>query len=279
MNYPLAPSLAVARAVAPIRSIRVRQIALPSEHGGWGFLAEPLVAGLAIAFSAAGAWIAVLTIGAYLLRQPLRVAVANARGRRDVDIGLTTLRFIALYAGIFSTGLIGTVMTVGTGPLWPFVMVLPFVCVQAYFETFGRSRDLVVEVTGAVSISSSVAAIALAAGLPWQSAAGLWLFFIARHVPSILYVRERLLQEKGKDHDQMVPAAAHGVAFLLVVLLAGLRMVPILATGAMLIFLYRAVRGLSTEHKPMRAMEIGVWEVIYGTAAVLMLVIGHYTAF
>lgn len=68
---------------APIRVVRVRQVALPVEHGGWAFLLEPLIAGLAIAYSTGAPWIACLTIGAFLTRQPLKVLIADRFGMRN----------------------------------------------------------------------------------------------------------------------------------------------------------------------------------------------------
>lgn len=43
--------------------IRAKAVALPVEHGSWGFLLEPLVGGIAIAPSIAAPWIAILVIG------------------------------------------------------------------------------------------------------------------------------------------------------------------------------------------------------------------------
>lgn len=275
MNYPVAPSPPL-RCAAPVRSIPLRRIALPTEHGGWGFLGEPLVAGLAIAFSPTAPWIVMMTIGAFLLRQPLRVLIADRVGRRDGYLAVTSLCFTLFYAGLFTAGFAGTIKVAGTRPLIPFFIVLPLVAVQIYFDIFRRSRALFPEIAGAISISGSVAAIALASGLPWTFAAALWLVFIARLVPSILYVRERLRLEKGKTHSLLVPLTAHLAALSLIGTLVFFRLVPIIATAAMIILLFRAITGLSMKRRKMRAMQIGIWEVIYGTLTVLILVIGFY---
>ena len=46
------------------RNVKVKTIALPIEHGSWGFVFEPLAAGLLIAFSPSAIWITLLVVGA-----------------------------------------------------------------------------------------------------------------------------------------------------------------------------------------------------------------------
>ena len=47
----------------------------------------------------------------------------------------------------------------------------------------------------------------------------------------------------------------------------------------MSVLAYRAIAGLSPGRNKMKAMQIGVWEIIYGTIVVLSVVIGHYAGF
>jgi len=218
-----------------------------------------------------------MVIGAFLLRQPLRILVADRFGRQDDRLAATAFSFILLYGGCFAAGLAGVCLNTATTALLPFLIVLPLIALQIYFDIFRRSRALIPEIAGAIAISSSVAVMALAAGFPMPAAVALWLVFVARLIPSILYVRERLRLEKGKPHSPALPVAAHAVALLLVIALALNGLVPVIACGAMMILFYRAAIGLSARRTKMRAMQIGVWEVIYGATTVLLLVIGYYT--
>jgi hypothetical protein len=54
--------------------VRLRPIALPTEHGGWSLLAAPILLGLRLAPSAADAWLSLAALGAFLTRQPLELA-------------------------------------------------------------------------------------------------------------------------------------------------------------------------------------------------------------
>jgi hypothetical protein len=268
-----------AQTITPVRMFRIRQIALPTEHGGWGFLLEPLVAGLAIAFSAAAPLIALMTIGAFLTRQPLRILIADRLGMHSRERALAALWFCLLYSTVFAAGLGGTLLTAGPRVLLPFVFVLPFILLQVYSDVRRQSRQLIPEVTGAVSISASVAVIGLAGGLSWAASLALWAIFISRLVPSILYIRQRLLLEKGKSSSPVIPTLAHVAALLVVSLLAYNGLSPVLAVFAMILLLFRAVKGLSPGRKKMRAMQIGVREVIYGSLTALSIVVGHYAGF
>jgi hypothetical protein len=44
----------------------------------------------------------------------------------------------------------------------------------------------------------------------------------------------------------------------------------------MMVLLFRTVLGLSPYRTKMKAMQIGVWEVIYGLLTALSVVIGNY---
>jgi hypothetical protein len=256
--------------------VRLKSVALPVEHGSWGFLFEPLVAGLAIAFSVGGMWIAIMTIGAFLVRQPLKVLIIDRLGMKLRERAEAALAFLAIYGAVFTAGLIGTIATVGWRPLLPFVFVLPFAAYQIYCDATRQGRQLVAEVIGAVSISASIAAIALSDGRPWAAAISLWLIFVLRLVPSILYVRNRLLLEKGKEYSRAVPMVAHVAALTTAAVLSYSGLSPVLTVFAMLVLLWRAVGGLAPGRRKLRAMQIGVLEIVYGAVTVLSVVIGHF---
>ncbi len=260
-------------------NVRLKSVALPVEHGSWGFLLEPLVAGLAIAFSLGGVWIALMTIGAFLVRQPLKVLIIDRLGLKVRERARAALAFLAIYGAVSTAGLIGAVASIGWQPLLPFVIVLPFAVYQIYCDASRQGRQLVAEVIGAVSISASIAAIALSDGRSWPVAVALWLIFVLRLVPSILYVRNRLLLEKGKQYSRIVPTVAHVAALTIVTVLSYLSLIPSLTVFAMIILLWRAVAGLAPGRRKLRAMQIGVLEIVYGAVTVLSVVIGYFADF
>lgn len=259
----------------PTPVVRIKQIALPTEHGGWGLLLEPLVAALAVAFSTGGLSIALMFIGGFLMRQPLKIYVLDRRGMRNDARAAAAMRYLLIYGCLLATGMIGTALTSSPFSLLPLIAVIPLAAVQIYYDIFRRSRNLVPELAGAIAISSSAAAIALAGGQSPIHALGLWVVFIARLIPSIIYVRERLVLEKGKQYSRVATNVTHIIALIAVLLLAFSGVVSVLTVPVMLFMLYRAVEGLSSRRTKLKAMQIGVREVIYGVVLVLAVVTGQ----
>ena len=260
-----------------IPKIQAKKIALPTEHGSWGFLFEPIVAGWAIAFSVGGVFISLMVIGGFLLRQPIKTYVIDRQGMRVAARSRAAMKFMAMFAGISALGLTGALLTVGWAPLLPFIIPSPLIIYQLYSDTQKRSRGLGPELSGAVMMSASIAAVVLAAGGSWSVAGALWAVVFARLFSSVLYVRERLLLEKGKPYQRTPAVAAHVTGVLLAGVLAYFRLVPALVLLPFVLLLYRCVAGLSPDRKPMKAMQIGVREVIFGGVLVVSMIIGYYT--
>jgi hypothetical protein len=145
--------------------------------------------------------------------------------------------------------LTGSLLFVKLDSFLPFLFILPFAAYQIYCDASRQSRQLLPELTGAIAISSSAAVIALADNWTFGAAIALWAIFAARLIPSIIYVRNRLRLEKGKEFSQALPVFAHIVALSF---------------------------GLSPYRKKVKAMKIGVWEVIYGALTAFSVVIGYY---
>jgi positive regulator of sigma E activity len=104
----------------------------------------------------------------------------------------------------------------------------------------------------------------------------MWGVMLARLIPSIVYVRDRLRMEKGKDFSRVVPIGLHVAALIGVAALAYFRLSPLLPVLMMAFLLGRAVQGMSPLRQKATAKQIGVQEVIYGCVTVLTVVIGYY---
>jgi hypothetical protein len=105
--------------------VNVKTIALPIEHGSWGFVFEPLTAGLLIAFSPSALWIVLLVVGAFLTRQPLKVLLNAWQAKRDLPQTPVAKKFVLIYGAIFTSGLIGGLYFVPRAAFLPFLFIMP----------------------------------------------------------------------------------------------------------------------------------------------------------
>jgi hypothetical protein len=64
---------------SPSRNVRWQSIALPTEHGGWSFISEPILLGLLLTPSWGGLALAIGAFAAFLLRQPLKIVLKDVR--------------------------------------------------------------------------------------------------------------------------------------------------------------------------------------------------------
>lgn len=261
------------------RNVRVRGIALPVEHGAWGFLFEPLVAAIAVAGSFNAIWISMLVIGAFLTRQPLKILLADLQAKRNLPQTSVAIKFVFIYGAIFSIGLIGSLNFSKLEFFLPFALIFPLAIYQIYCDASRQTRQLLPELTGAIAISSSAAVIALAGGWTLSAAFALWGIFVARLIPSILYVRNRLKLEKDKEFLMFPVIATQFLALGFVGILATNGLGSKLTLGVFVVLLTRTVIGLSPFRSKIKAIKIGIWEVIYGLLTVLSVIIGYYIQF
>ena len=255
---------------------RLRSIALPVEHGGWGLLAEPIVLGLALAPSRSGAWLAVATTAAFLSRHPLKLVMADRR--RAVRYARTALaeRIALAYMATALAALLLALAFTSTRIWLPIALATPLGVVQLYHDTRSSSRTLAAELSGSLALASTVAAITLAGGWRVQDALLLWLLLSARAATSVLYVRARLRLDRGaSDTGATAVVVAHVVGFALVSALAALDLVPWFAAVALMVLLARAAHGVSSHRRPLMPKALGFRELGFGTLTVALLALGY----
>jgi YwiC-like protein len=256
------------------KRVRARPVALPGEHGGWSLLAEPIAVGLLLAPSISGALLSLAAVAAFLARHPLRLAIGDLRRGRNTERTRLAKRFTFLYASIALLTFVGALVTANGSFLLPLVIATPFASIQFIYDAKGRSRALLPELAGATGIASVVAAIALAAGLSYSAAFALWAILIARVIPTILYLRVRLHRLRGKTASSFAPLAFHVAAVLIGVILAVSGTGSMLAVAALGLLLVRAISGLLNRDMNVRAKTLGVRELIFGVAFVILVSVG-----
>ena len=82
-------------AVVPVS---IRPLALPAEHGGWGFVLEPIALALLVAPSWSGVAVGVAVVAAFLARHPLRLAAGDWMRHRRFPRTIVGEQLVLVYA-------------------------------------------------------------------------------------------------------------------------------------------------------------------------------------
>jgi YwiC-like protein len=254
--------------------VRLRSVALPIEHGGWGMLGEPLLLGLLVSPSWPGLGVGMAATFAFLARHPLKLALADRRAHRRNARTVAAERFALGYASLAAVGL--ALASRGASLWWmPMAAAAPLALVQLHHDARGRGRELLPELLGGIALGSIAAAELRAAGWDPVPAFAAWALLAAKASGAILYVRARLRRDRGLAFSRPCVAAAHALGVLAAAALASLGLAPwpvILAFGVLLV---RSVHGLSPVRRPTRPQLVGVLEVAYGLGFLLLAVVGY----
>lgn len=258
---------------SPPAPLRLRSIALPVEHGGWGLLGEPIAVGLAIAPSWPGVGAALFAVFAFLARHPLKLAAAEWRQERRTPRTVACERVALLYAAGAAAGL--ALATNGArGFWWPLAAALPLALIQLGYDARNRGRLLMPELAGAVAIGAVAAAEMRAGGAPHLDGLVVWILLAAKAVGAVLYVRARLRCDRGVAFDRPGALAAHAGLLALAVLLAVRGPGPWISVVAACALLARAWPGLSGFHRRVRPQVVGFTELAYGIAFATAIAVG-----
>jgi len=245
--------------------VSIRPLALPAEHGGWGFLLEPAALALIVAPSAAGFLIAIAAVAAFLARHPLRLAAADWLRRKRYPRTRVCERLAFLYGSIAIASLGTAIFLTNIQIAIPFAIAAPLAIVQFLYDARNHGRSVWPELAGASAAGATAAAIALA-GHQWTSVAvTLSILTILRAIPSIIYIRSILGRE-----DRTTAIALHAIAVLIAILLWSQALVPLTACAAMLLLLARAFT-----RRVQSARQAGLRELAYGALTVVLIGLGY----
>jgi len=155
-------------------------IALPSEHGSWVFILSPLLIGLFAGgnFSSATVYLIIAAMAAFLIRQPVTIAVKAYSGRRSRR-DLPAARFwMVIYGLVALFGLVGLIIE---GYAYVLVLALPGIPVFAWHlylvSRRAERRQPGIEIVGA-GVLALAAPAACWVGLGRIDPSGWWLFIL-----------------------------------------------------------------------------------------------------
>lgn len=256
--------------------VRWRSVALPTEHGAWAFVSEPLLLGLILAPTLAGLSLSIAVLGAFLLRQPLKLYVKDIRSQRIVPRTYVARRFIVLYGVVTGIAALATLLLIpSVDVLLPLVFALPLFALQLSYDFRNQSRSVTAEIAGTLATGAFASSIVMIQGWSLLPALGLWLVLAAKAITAVLYVRSRLRLEREKSAGVGLALAAHVGAVVLLLVTTASDLTRWTAPLAMLILTVRAAVGLSSLRKARPPKIIGMQEVAYGLLFLLVVALGY----
>jgi len=192
-------------------SIFRTHIALPQDHGSWVFILSPLLIGLFAGghFTPASFNLVIAALGAFLIRQPVSIAVKAYAGRRS-RADLPAARFWMLVYGVIILLALAELIYLGFAiVLWLAVPGIPVFIWHLYLVSKRAERKQAgVEIlaTGALSLAAPAAYWIGQGGynpLGWA----LWLLTWLQSAASIVYAYFRLEQRTSspKGEQAQVP--------------------------------------------------------------------------
>ena len=209
-----------------------KQIFLPQDHGSWVFIFSPLLIGLAAGerFTLASLSLVIAAITAFLIRQPITIAVKAYSSRRARSDLPAAHFWIATYGVILLIAVVGLLWA---GFAYLLLLAIPGVPVFAWHlwlvSRREERRQVNVEII-ATGVLSLAAPAAYWVGIGHYEAAGWWLWLLVwlQTAASIVYAYLRLeqrVQAAGLGRTGLwnmgVRAFAYTTFNLLVVLVLG----------------------------------------------------------
>lgn len=185
------------------RNIFKKHIALPQDHGSWVFLLSPMIIGIFAGgrISLATGIMILSAFSAFLIRQPITIAVKIYSGRRSKRDLTAAVFWAAIYGILMLLGLVGLVYY---GYSYVLLLAVPGIPVFAWYLWLVNKRSERRQV-GVEIVASGVLALTAPAGywigLAIYDPVG-WLLFLLiwlQSAASIVYTYMRLNQRELSD--------------------------------------------------------------------------------
>jgi hypothetical protein len=252
----------------------LREVVVPTEHGGWGFTAEPLVLGLLVAPGPTAGALIVVGMAIFLARRPLRLLTADRRAGRRLPRTSVAAYVLAAVAVIVVAGL-ALAAAAAEGPFWiPLVAALPFAAVQQWYDLQNRQRELLPEVLGPLALAAFAPAILLGGGVEGTVALGAWLTLAARVASSILLVRVQIRRARGRPYATRPLHVVSWAAVLLMGVAAWLGWSPWTVPAALVgVAVWNL---LSVRRPPPTPKFLGWSQMGFGLAVVVLFAVGYH---
>jgi hypothetical protein len=261
------------------------QIAIPQDHGSWVFIFSPLIIGLFAGgeFSAASLALVVAALAAFLIRQPVTVAIKAYSGRRP-RTDLPAARFWMSFYGALA--LISIAELVALRQAYVLYLGIPALPIFGWHLWLVSRRDERKQ-SGIEILATGVLALAAPAAY-WVGKGGydpsgwlLWVLTWCQSASSIVYAYLRLEQRVWKELPDIKVRLRSGLRPItytlfnlgLAILLGANQFIPGLVFGAFLVQTIEAIYGTIYPAVGAKPVAIGMRQLIVSLIFTVVFII------
>lgn len=262
--------------------VRLRPLIVPQEHGVYPLWAEPVLLGLLLAPSVAGAAIAAAGAAGVLAQQPAALALADLRRRRRYPRTRVAASAAAALAAagvlLLALAAVAAPAPFGAGAWWAALALAALPAgVQLVEDRRFRGKSLLAQAAGAVALAGLATSVALAGGAPPALAWSAWAALALRVAASIPATRTRLRRARGRAPDVTPALVGAGLLPIGVAWAARAGWASPLAAAVAVAIGLRAAWASRPDAKVVTPARIGVGETVVGLAWLAVLAAGGLT--
>lgn len=243
------------------------KVALPKEHGAWGFVLEPLLFSLLVAFTLDGLLIALVMFFMFLSSQPFKLITTKSTSKRLRFAAKVALLF---YLSISIVSLVVLILSADFYSIIPFYTAIILLFLYKIAEYNSLSRNLFVELLPIFSMTLVAISIIMIDSSFNINPIVFGVLLLSRAIPTVFYINAKVKWVKGFKFS-VLPTHLLNVGFLLFVIYAGLNnLLPLLSILGSVLLTIRAIIGFSKFSFTKTVKQIGVAEFVYGSLFVVI---------
>ncbi len=248
------------------------RIALPEEHGSWGFVLEPLILATIVGYSLNGLFLALASFLLFLSHQPIRIIFNK---KKNPTLRKKAWGFLFVYLTLIVLFFSLVFQSADYYRLYPFFLALLLMGSFLLFELSGKARKLTSEIIATISISFIAVSIVLLSG--WSEIQS-WAFFfllLNRAVPTVLFIHERVNFIHNKYVNKWIPILVGLFGFIITLFLAYSSLIPWFAITGVLVLIIRMIFGFTPKMLKQSLKTAGILEFVYGIIFVIITAIAY----
>ncbi len=218
------------------------KVALPKEHGAWGFVLEPLLFSLLVAFTLDGLLLALAMFFMFLSSQPFKLITAKLTPKK---LQLAARVALLFYFSISIVFFVVLIIGANFNSLIPFYTALIVLIIYKVAEYNSLSRNLFVELLPIFSMTLVSISIVMIDTSFSINPIVFGILLLSRAVPTVFYINAKVKWVKGFKFS-VLPTHLLNVGFLLLVIYACLNnFLPLLSILGSVLLTIRAIIGFS----------------------------------